>query len=225
MENLDVMSYAVRYNRFLLQQLEMAVTDAPSNQSALDFGAGNGRFLSQMSSRFQTMLAVETDGEYQEILRGLNASVFAELASIPNNSVDVAWSFNVLEHIQDDQEALTELVAKLKPGGQLVIFVPAFKCLYSRMDKMVGHVRRYRIDDLRQKTINAGAFVISARYADSLGFMAAAAYRVLGGSGVLTASSIRFYDQFIFPPSTVIDKLVSPFFGKSVLLRAVKTSL
>jgi hypothetical protein len=61
-----------------------------------------------------------------------------------------------------------------------------------------------------------------ARYADSLGFLAAGVYRLLGGSGVLTEKSVKFYDRAIFPLSVKLDGLTSSRFGKNVLIHAVK---
>lgn len=222
MENLDVMQYAVRYNAFLLRQIEYAASSLGG--VALDFGAGNGRFIAAARSVFDTVHAIETDCEYQSVLREMGGAgtVSDRLATITDESIDVAWSFNVFEHIQDDQSALNELVAKLKPGGRIVIFVPAFPCLYSRMDALVGHVRRYTVNELRSKAEVAGLAVSSIGYADSVGFFASAAYRLMGGSGVLNPSSLRFYDTFLFPVSRFLDTFTSPFFGKSVLLHAFK---
>ena len=50
-----------------------------------------------------------------------------------------AVMINVLEHIADDQGALAAISDRLRPGGHLVIWVPAFPFLYSRFDEKLGH--------------------------------------------------------------------------------------
>lgn len=223
MENLDVMEHATRYNAFLYAQIEAAAAHLPADAVCLDHGAGTGRFLGMARSRFARSFAVEIDPQYRAILGNMGAVVYSGLESVPPSSVDVAWSFNVLEHIEDDQTTLRQLVSKLKPSGRLILFAPAFDCLYSKMDERVGHVRRYTVEDLYQKTTIAGATVETARYADSLGFLAAGAYRLLGGNGVLTEKSVKFYDRAIFPLAEKLDGLTSSRFGKNVLVHAVKS--
>ena len=57
--------------------------------------------------------------------------------------VDSILCSNVLEHIKDEQAALKNMHAVLKPGGRLVLVVPAGRWLYGSMDKVLGHWRRY----------------------------------------------------------------------------------
>lgn len=60
-----------------------------------------------------------------------------------DRTADLIYSYNVLEHIKDDVLILKILKEKLNPGGVLLLYLPAFQCLYSSMDKKVGHYRRY----------------------------------------------------------------------------------
>lgn len=222
MINLDVMCHAKRYNAYLFSKIQAASTHLPVDAVCLDHGAGTGRFLGMAQPLFARSYAVEIDEQYRAILSKTGAVVSSQLAAIPNNSVDVAWSFNVLEHIEDDQQTLRQLVSKLKPQGRLIIFVPAFNCLYSKMDERVGHIRRYSLEDLYRKTLIAGATVETACYADSLGFFAAGLYRLLGGDGVLQEKSIKLYDRAVFPLSLYLDKLTFGSFGKNALICAIK---
>jgi 2-polyprenyl-3-methyl-5-hydroxy-6-metoxy-1,4-benzoquinol methylase len=57
---------------------------------------------------------------------------------------DGIYTSNVLEHIEDDVETLRKIHGMLKPGCNLVIYVPAFMCLYSELDSSIGHYRRYQ---------------------------------------------------------------------------------
>ena len=92
------------------------------------------------------------------------------------------------------------------------------------MDHKVGHLRRYRRASLRALASGAGLALDDVRYVDSLGFFATLAYRVLarGGDGLIDRRALRIYDRLIFPPSRVLDRLLSRSLGKNLLLLATK---
>jgi hypothetical protein len=93
--------------------------------------------------------------------------------------------------------------------------------LYSAMDRRVGHLRRYRKAPLAQLVARAGLAVDDVRHADSLGFLAAAAFRALGpGSGELDPRALRLYDRWLFPLSRLLDRALSPLAGKNLILLA-----
>ena len=50
---------------------------------------------------------------------------------------------DVLEHIEDDKKEINRALEQLKPGGNIIFFVPAYQFLYSDFDKAIGHVKRY----------------------------------------------------------------------------------
>ena len=61
---------------------------------------------------------------------------------------DVIVLFDVIEHIEDDQGFLDSALFHLKPGGSIIINVPALMSLFSAYDKAAGHVRRYAAQEL-----------------------------------------------------------------------------
>ena len=76
---------------------------------------------------------------------------------------------NVLEHIEDDLEAITKLRRALRPGGRLVVYVPAFPALYSEFDRQLGHCRRYKRRQLDELLKSADYRVVDSRYVNSIG--------------------------------------------------------
>ena len=220
-ENLEVMEEAVRYNRFLHDLVRSVIEGA---DRVLDFGAGNGTFARKLKAEGVDPLCVEPDGGLRSRLAAGGLAVAAGIAEVASQSIDAAYSLNVLEHIDDDAAALAELRRVLRPGGRLLVYVPAFMALYSAMDRQVGHVRRYRRRPLEHLASQAGFVVDDVRYADSLGFLAALAFRAIGRrDGVITPSAVRFYDRWIFPLSRAADAASGGLVGKNLVLRARRT--
>lgn len=69
---------------------------------------------------------------------------------------DVIGAFDVLEHIEEDDVVLTEMMRSVLPGGGIVLTVPQHPWLWSRQDDYACHVRRYRVGELREKVLRAG---------------------------------------------------------------------
>jgi ubiquinone/menaquinone biosynthesis C-methylase UbiE len=87
---------------------------------------------------------------------------------LPDNCCDAVVILNVLEHIEDDQKALNEIYRILKPGGIVVIEVPAGPHLYDVYDKALMHFRRYTMGDLTTKIKKSGFNIKSKSH---LGFL------------------------------------------------------
>lgn len=73
---------------------------------------------------------------------------------------DVAGSFDVLEHIPEDEEVLRQMFQAVRPGGGVVISVPQHAFLWSRFDEGACHVRRYSTSELQVKLERAGFQVV-----------------------------------------------------------------
>ena len=147
----------------------------------------------------------------------------SDISDVQDGWADVIYTVNVLEHIEDDRAILRTLYSKLKSGGKLFIYVPAFQLLYSAMDKKVGHYRRYGRAELKSKVKDAGFRITDSRYADSLGFLASLVYKWQGNdSGDINRGALKAYDRFVFPLSRTIDVLTSSFVGKNLSLVAEK---
>jgi predicted SAM-dependent methyltransferase len=75
---------------------------------------------------------------------------------IPNDTIDTLVLLNVLEHIKDDTTALKKAFNMLKPGGSIILEVPAGPRLYDNYDKALNHFRRYTAKELKDKCNKAG---------------------------------------------------------------------
>jgi SAM-dependent methyltransferase len=137
----------------------------------LDVGCGTGYNLESLRGRcrgFGVDLAAEGLAFCRE--RGLErlAQASAERLPYPDASFDVVTALDVLEHIDDDLAALHEWGRVLRPGGRLVLFVPAFEFLWSGEDYVSQHRRRYRRGPLESVLREAGFAVRKLTYANFL---------------------------------------------------------
>ncbi|HJN91456.1 MAG TPA: class I SAM-dependent methyltransferase, partial [Dehalococcoidia bacterium] len=111
----------------------------------LDCGVGAGALLQKLGSR-GTAFGIDIAQVAIDVCRGrgLERLVRSDVTDAPfrAESFDAAMLLDVLEHVEDDQAALDETVRLLRPGGVLVIAVPALKILWGVHDEALGHHRR-----------------------------------------------------------------------------------
>ena len=133
--------------------------------SALDIGAGDGYFAERLLAGCPTVARltcfdVAYDGTW---LQGKAAGDprLTFTAQKPAGPYDLVLMLDVLEHMEDDQAGLRDAASSfLKPGGWLLLSVPAGQGLFSHHDELLGHKRRYARSSLRKLTGEAGLAVI-----------------------------------------------------------------
>lgn len=131
---------------------------------------------------------------------------------------------NVLEHIQDDLAAAQVFHRCLKPGGRLMIFVPALPFLYSKLDHAYGHYRRYTRNTLRTCIESAGFEIENLHYVDFAGVFPWWVLNTVLGKTSFHAPSLRFYDKFVVPVTRSCESLLRPPLGKNLILIARKAA-
>jgi len=219
-ENLEVMREAENYNRYLQSLVEQHAAGATR---VIDFGAGSGTFAIPCVAAGFDLTAVEPDAHLRATLAEARIRAVADVALLPDEAFQFAYTLNVLEHIEDDVEALKALRAKLVPRGRLFVYVPAFPVLFTSMDARVRHVRRYTRATLRSSLEAAGFEIREMRYADSLGFAATLMFKALdNGRGDVNRRLLKLYDRLAFPVSRTLDTLTHRWFGKNLLALAEK---
>jgi SAM-dependent methyltransferase len=192
---------------------------AANSEDLIDFGAGIGTFSTRLREAGYDVVCIEPDSSQRQRLLELGFKAFPNIDSVPDESAPFIFSLNVFEHIDDDETAVRQIWQKLKPGGGLLLYVPAFHCLWSTLDDLVCHRRRYTKTTLRGLVQRAGFSIERLRYADSLGFIVTLLFRLARrGAETLTPTSIGFYDRWIFPPSRVLDLLCNRLVGKNVFV-------
>ena len=124
---------------------------------------------------------------------------------------------NVVEHIEDDVLALKGTHELLRPGGYVVVFVPAFNFALGKFDRIVGHFRRYTKKSIRQAYEAAGLEVVEVKYVNMPGlltwFLAVKLLRMTPSDGIL----VKVFDRVITPVARKWETKRRVPFGQSVL--------
>lgn len=222
-DNLEVMADAKNYNKFLISIITKEIAKFGAKPKVLDFGAGSGTYADMVKDKGIALDCLEPDKILAKILHKKGYTVFDYADKLKPNSYDVIYAFNVLEHIEDDFAVFTQLSKALKKNGVIVIYVPAFKSIWSPMDNLVGHYRRYRKDRLHKMAKDNKLKIVKLRYVDPLGYGAALAYKATKPkAGTISPLSLKIYDRAIFPFSRLIEPATRPIVGKNVVLVAKK---
>ena len=222
-DNLEVMKCAKNYNNFIIGHVFKAI-EKNNCKNILDFGCADGFFIRKILDKFENVntFGVEIDDFSFKKCKDSGINVARSIDEF-EAKFDIIYSFNTLEHIEDDFKTLQDLYNKLNSGGKLILYVPALPFLYSSMDKKTGHYRRYRKKDLSEKLIKAGFNIEKIEYCDCIGVIATLLYILKdcvfkSNNGDISEFSVKLYDK-IFPLSQFLDKLIFKYFlGKNLVV-------
>ena len=121
----------------------------------------------------------------------------AEAIPVRDSEFHAVLALDLIEHTEEDRRVLAEAVRVLRPGGVLILTVPACPGLWGAHDLALGHRRRYRLRDLRQKVTFPAVEVKKLGYFNFFLFLPIWLFRKLGRKAFLPAHSGS--DLFRFP--------------------------
>ena len=138
-DNLKIMKKAHHYNLSLVNLIcrFIQVYDTTCPQTTIiDFGSGDSFFTRTIQRKINCKIkCVEPAENLHHHYKGL--TLYTRLDTLPKNSVDIIYSLNVLEHIENDTAIVQDFARVLKQGGSILLYLPACPSLYSCMDKSV----------------------------------------------------------------------------------------
>jgi 2-polyprenyl-3-methyl-5-hydroxy-6-metoxy-1,4-benzoquinol methylase len=138
------------------------------DEDILEVGAGTGhtaRSLLQAGFCNLSIGEIHKNGLLYAKQYGLKNLYQFDLRAAPfREHFDVVALFDVLEHIEDDRLALEKIHRMLRPGGRVILTVPAHRWLWSRIDELAGHHRRYDRKSLASVLTSSGFEVLASRY-------------------------------------------------------------
>jgi len=220
------MEVAANYNRWIVDRFS-----AYSGKAILEIGIGHGGFR-RFFPNAERYTGIDIDAEMVQRAqaaypRDTFVTADAGAPGLPERvgtTFDTALCVNVLEHIPDDRAAATNMAACLRPGGHLLLFVPAFPRLYNDLDRLAGHVRRYT-----KKSVAAAlpdtVDVLTMSYFNPIGALGWWANNLMRHSSLESGnvkSQVGFFDRWVVPVSRRIDPLTRSVFGQSVVCVARK---
>lgn len=217
-EVLEDVASAVNYQSWLLSLVEQQLGDDP-----LEIGSGIGAYAAALADLGQRVTVSEAFGPSLSRLRERfvdSPLVSVRDLAVPNSDVagdySAVFSFNVLEHIPDDAAAVAAMARLVRPGGPVMLFVPAFDLLMSAYDRQVGHQRRYRALGLRQVLEGAGLSVERLHYVNAPGYLAwFVGMRLLKGRPK-DGPALRVWDRVVVPAARRLEARHAPTFGQSL---------
>jgi 2-polyprenyl-3-methyl-5-hydroxy-6-metoxy-1,4-benzoquinol methylase len=216
-EVLEGLSEAVNYRRWLASLATPWLGDDP-----LEIGSGTGDYAEEWAAQGVSLTASEADPMRLELLRtrfdGHPQISVRELAVplVEEAEHSAVVAYNVLEHIADDVEALRAFANLVRPGGRVILIVPAFPIAMSRFDREIGHFRRYRVETLAQSLSGAQLQVEALHYVNTLGLLAWIVLMRLLGQRPGAGAALRVYDGLVVPTLRRLETGRKPLFGQSV---------
>jgi SAM-dependent methyltransferase len=157
----------------------------PGVGDVLEVGCGQGALGVRLAQRYR-YLGVEPDQASCSVAQQrMSAAGRGEVrntgvSALGAQRFDLVCAFEVLEHIEDDAAALREWLARLRPGGWLILSVPAHQRRYGPADELVGHFRRYDPAALAALlAAGGGTGIVLRQYGWPLGYLLEAARNVI----------------------------------------------
>jgi SAM-dependent methyltransferase len=214
---LESLASAVNYHRWLTDLVEPYLGDSP-----VELGSGLGDYAETWAAGQRVVTVTDADPTRADHL----SRRFAGHPRVRVRTLDVTSPYvadhsslvavNVLEHIDDDVGALAAAHSLVRPGGLVVMLVPAFPFAMSRFDRAVGHVRRYTVRSLSTTFHRAGLDVGRIHYVNAPGLLAwFLGMRVLGMTPQ-DGPTVRLWDRAVVPVARSLEGRLRPPFGQSV---------
>ncbi len=231
METLLAISKADQFNRWMYETIKPF-----TKGNILEIGSGIGNISQFFLDDKQQLTVSDLRENYLDFLRQELVG-YSNLQGIKNidlidpeferkhavliNSFDTIFALNVIEHIENDKLALKNCKKLLKPGGSLLILVPAFMSLYNVIDKGLFHYRRYTRSMLENRMSDAGLAVEKSFYFNALGIPAWIWGGLVSKKKTISAGQMNTYNKLV-PLARFGDRLVFSKLGLSVIAIAKK---
>ena len=193
----------------------------------IEIGCGLGNNLDALNDQCKDLWASDSNEGYLRTVASekkyLSGTILWDIEKPPNieSQFDSFFCSNVLEHIEDDENAMSN-IAKIPNIKKGVIIVPANNHIYSRIDKNLGHYRRYNKKTLLKKLDGAGFEVLEMNSFNKIGTLGWIGQSMILKRDTLGIRNMRVFDK-LMPLIRRIDSFV-PFPGLSLLAIVRKIS-
>lgn len=220
---LESMSQANWYNNWTISQFKKYLQG-----EILEVGCGIGNFT-KILTPYGRVSAIDIDktlvAKTKLKVKGKAVVGVGDIEAatyfFKNKKFDTITCINVLEHIKYDKKALFNMEKLLKPGGTLILLIPAHPLLYGEIDRAIGHFRRYSKKEIIKTIQKTGLRIVSAKKMNFLG-----AFGWFMSGRILHETSVHEKRLKVFntiaPIILPIEGFIEPPFGTSLLIIAQK---
>ena len=223
---LELFADTDNFNKWLFDSLEPFCKD-----NLLEIGSGIGNISALLIDRFKEVTLSDLRETYCSILRRkfeqqthLKEVIQFDLSEMeiqkkyPHlvNRFDTIIASNVVEHIEQDNRAIQNCSTLLKPGGRLVVLLPAYAFLYNNFDRELRHYRRYHKGSLKNVFEKEGFRVIHTQYFNAAGILGWWFSGSVLKKKMIPKDQLRIYDKLI-PVIRMADSLLMHRAGLSVI--------
>ena len=218
--SLDLLRDTYNYNHWIYSLLRPYLGNA-----VLEIGSGIGN-MTQFLLSCDQLICLEPEQEYLQRLadlmrvhrnvRVVNSGIEAIPAvAVPEETCDTVLCLNVLEHIQDDLDAVRRMKSVLKAGGRLALYVPACRWAYGAMDKAMVHHRRYSRTMLRSLAARNDLRVTVCQYVNFVGLWGWWWAGRVRQEPLIDPQKARMMDRLV-PYTSALERLMKPPLGQSL---------
>ncbi len=204
----------------------------------LEVGAGAGRMTALLieDGNFDNLVASEPSEHFYRLLSQklpsaenikLLQATTTDLLPEYRSYFDATFSTHVMEHIEDDRQFLQEQLELVRPGGRVIVLVPALQFLYSELDRNIGHFRRY--DKERMRTLVRGlknCRIRTMSYSNALGVLGSLYFSKIRKINYQTSEQsrrnffriYRFFSEHVVPVVKAVESKIPVPIGLNLMV-------
>lgn len=223
---LEILEGADNYNKWITEKIMEDI-----NSPVLEIGSGIGTISKYFICK-KPLYLTDCDSGFVKYLKTKfkeKKEIFVEKFDLTKNApvkfnskFSSVIGINVLEHIKDDEQALRNIRNVLKEGGRLILLVPAKKFAYTRLDKNLGHYRRYEKEELINKITKTGYVVEKIFFFNVVGLLSWIIRDKIERENIhLKPNQIAVFDRIV-PILKIIESYIRIPIGISIIVVAKK---
>ena len=220
-KTLETISKANMFNKWMFEKIEPYI-----GKKILEVGAGTGNITQFLLDKGE-VTCLDISAKCIEALKerfSNSERVSAFLGDISN--LDNSWEgktfntivcLNVLEHIKNDEEALSNMASLLEKNGRLILLLPTCRWLYGSLDKNLGHYRRYENVQMYEKCTKLDLVLEKEMHFNLLGILGWFLNGKILKRKILPSTQMKLYDLST-PLCRLIENFLQAKIGLSLIL-------
>ena len=216
---LESVSFAKNYNKYVL---ELFLPNIDKSKYILDFGAGYGLMCDAIKKFGLKISSLEINPKAIKELEAREIKNYLDFNNI-DEKIDCIISLNVLEHLDDDDSYIKKFYDFLPHNGKLVLYLPSSQIIWSNLDDLVNHKRRYSKKGLEKHLVSNNFKVQKIHFVDFIGWSVLLLSKLFNLRLDFDQKKIIFYDKFIFKSFKFFDILFKNLIGKNLFVVATKS--